>query len=87
MLPKDFDREAICRSISDGVYRAFADMINDTLVNSSGRDAILDSIELGVHGAIIEIMDACGGYPLTRRDVMEMIKQGTAEAISEKELP
>ena len=87
MLPEDFDREAICRSISDGVYRAFADMINDTDLHSTGCDAILDSIESAFRGAIIEIMDACGGYPITRNNVMEMIKQGTAEAMSEKELP
>ena len=79
MIPDDFDREAICRSISDGVQKAFTEMIFDSAIPTPGRDAILDSIERGVHDAIITIMSATRGHPITRDDIMTMIKEGTAQ--------
>lgn len=79
MLPDDFDREAICRSISDGIYRAFTDSADDPKYITS--DSIMTAIKDGVREAIMDIMNPMAGHPITRDDALEMIKEGTAEAM------
>ena len=37
--------------------------------------------ERGVYGAVMDLMDAAGGYPITRRSVLDAIENGVYRAM------
>jgi len=44
-------------------------------------ERIADAIGAGVRSAMVSILDATGGYPMTREDILTAIREGTSEAV------
>jgi hypothetical protein len=58
-------------------------MSNQPVIRLDREDA-MDAISRGVYDAIKSLMDPMGGHPMTREDVLDVIKEGTEKAMAGK---
>ena len=72
MLSEDFDRNEMSLAISKGVCEAISQLRLD-------RNKIINEIGQSVYQAIMEIMSPLGGCPMTREDILEMVKKGVSK--------
>ena len=42
-----------------------------------------DSIREGTYDALMSVLDAAGGYPITREDIIDAIREGVQRAVAE----
>lgn len=42
-----------------------------------------DAVRQGTYDALVTVLDATSGYPLTREDIIDAIERGTQQAVAE----
>lgn len=52
----------------------------ELISNPLTRTMLCDAISDGIRNAFMEIMDAAGGHPTTRQEIIEAIRKGIEDA-------